>query len=522
MQPLSSTRSLLTYLGLSFFAASILPVLNLLGAPSVLDLQSSSLRQTVRYLYSTDTLEGLRNYLFYKQGVSGNYKTAIVGKDGWLFLGDEHGKALSLARGRKTAVDNKFASEWAHAISLNQQWMASQSVPSIFVIAPIKASIYKDKLPEWLQQEEYDQTQLLVDSTIRANINLLDLRPSLLSARKDGAPLYFKRDTHWNSYGAAIGYRKTMNQINSQTGRNFRQVSNVRRQETLKKGGDVARLLKFDHILSDNDTTLTVKFPGEDDTVCIYNVNITNFMPDDNCTNRRNGPFTINQSPLYIKNPNALNHANVLWIRDSFGNANSSLFSKTFTDIWMFHYNQLHGSKLKQFILKHKPTLVIYQVVERSLPLHSVYDRIDPLTHETKSPDTGRLLFQLSNTTPLIAQRNIIFTSTGARRTVNFETVDPSPYDPNITFQTKLAQTRSALIELTIFTHAPTRLQIFFKPEKHAPFNLANSQIFPLEKGNNSIKLTIPSSLLAKPMRIDPVSNPGHYSMSLKISEIPD
>lgn len=522
MRSLHSARNLLIYLALSLAVAGILPIVNIFLSPAVLNPQSFNLPKTVRQLYSTDTVEGLLNYVLYKSGISGNYKTAIVGKDGWLFLGDEHGKALSLARGRKTVVTDTFALEWADSISWNQQWMASQGVPSIFVIAPIKASVYRDKLPDWLQREQYDQTQLLVDSASQMHLNFLDLRPSLIAERKAKKSLYFKRDTHWNSYGAAIGYKQIMAYIKAHTKYNFRQVTDLRVEHTSKSGGDIARLLKFDRIISDNDTILTVKFPGDDNIVCIYNVNITSLTHDNNCTPRRNGPFAINQAPLYVKNPKALNQANVLWIRDSFGNANASLMSKTFSNVWMFHYDQLNGNQLKQFILKHKPTLVIYQVVERSLPLHSVYNRIPPLTRTTKSASSGRVLFQLSDTSTLIAQRNIKLTDTHTLNTVDFETTLPSPHDPNITFQAKNARTRSVLIELYIRAPSPANLQIFYKPEKGAPFNLANSQIFPLEKGTNSITLIAPSNLLANPMRIDPTSKSGHYSMSLKISEILD
>jgi hypothetical protein len=53
---------------------------------------------------------------------------------------------------------------------------------------------------------------------------------------------------------------------------------------------------------------------------------------------------------------------------------NSNLYNKTFATIWKHKYNDLKGEKLKAFINKHKPDIVIYQVVERSLFNNSYID----------------------------------------------------------------------------------------------------------------------------------------------------
>jgi len=69
----------------------------------------------------------------------------------------------------------------------------------------------------------------------------------------------------------------------------------------------------------------------------------------------------------YMINKTSLNKDKLLVVCDSFGVANSQLYNETFNTIWKFHYIYVNGSELSTFISKHKPDIVIYQVVERAL-----------------------------------------------------------------------------------------------------------------------------------------------------------
>jgi hypothetical protein len=69
----------------------------------------------------------------------------------------------------------------------------------------------------------------------------------------------------------------------------------------------------------------------------------------------------------YMINREASNSEKLLLIGDSFSAANSKLYNAAFGTLWKFHYSRLYGKSLAEFVQKHKPDLVIYQIVERDL-----------------------------------------------------------------------------------------------------------------------------------------------------------
>lgn len=513
-------KGLVIYIAISTLTLFILPAINIYHAVGTSTFNKLFTKQNIRNLYSTDIIEGVINLFLYKNNISGNYGHAIVGRDGWLFLGSNYGNAMSIARGLHSNIDENGASRWAKTISNNQEWLGYQGVHTLFVIAPIKASIYKDKLPSWLPQGDKDTTKQLVAAARLEEVNLIDLRQTLIAERKKGVELYFKHDTHWTPYGASIAYNKIMDALNNRPGKNIPRVADIKYMKKQKSGGDLPKLLKFDNFLSDNDITFSLKFPGDSDEICIHKINKVGI--EKNCKHQQNKNISINKEPVYVKNPTALNRMKVLWIRDSFGNANSPLFIKTFSDIWMFHYDHLHGEKLKKFITMHNPDLVIYQIVERSLTTHNIFHKINQLSAAPKNIKAGQLLFELANKSQIISHKNINIIKKPKSSHIYFQTTQPNENDPNITIQPIAPTTKHSLLHLKIESPIATNLQIYYRPKKNQPYNEINSLVIQLQSGLNTINLIAPSNLLVNPLRIDPATHPGRYSMSVKISEIDD
>jgi len=128
---------------------------------------------------------------------------SLVGKDGWVdYTGDgniddfqnlkpfEHKKDLF----KKLKNLNRF--------------LKSEGITFLIVVAPNKATIYPDKLPDQIKSLP---TPSRLDQFITYFQDhhlpiVVDLRPALRTAR-NGQDMYFpENNTHWNGYGAFVAY----------------------------------------------------------------------------------------------------------------------------------------------------------------------------------------------------------------------------------------------------------------------------------------------------------------------------
>jgi hypothetical protein len=69
----------------------------------------------------------------------------------------------------------------------------------------------------------------------------------------------------------------------------------------------------------------------------------------------------------YTINKDAENPQKLLLLSDSFSTANSKPYNAAFSTIWKLHQGRIHGKELADFVEKHQPDIVIYQIVERDL-----------------------------------------------------------------------------------------------------------------------------------------------------------
>ncbi len=129
----------------------------------------------------------------------------IVGRDGWLFLGDEN----AVAQYRGTArLDADALERWLRVLEARRAWLAERDIAYLLVLVPNKHRIYADYMPASLPRvSEESQLDQLVDRLREAStVPFLDLRPALRAAAREGRA-YHKTDTHWNDRGAYAAYR---------------------------------------------------------------------------------------------------------------------------------------------------------------------------------------------------------------------------------------------------------------------------------------------------------------------------
>jgi len=174
-------------------------------------------------------------------GQSGVRKV-IGGKDGWYFYtGDD---LLKDFRGL-TPLKGQQLNAWKMDFLRKRDWLAEQGIRYLFVVIPNKQTMYPEYLPGFIQKAKgetrLEQLAKYLDKD--TNVHILDLTHMLRKAKPTGR-LYSKTDTHWNYYGAFLGYKEIMQQISRWFPREHFQYD-FSFDRTLKEGlgGDLAVML---------------------------------------------------------------------------------------------------------------------------------------------------------------------------------------------------------------------------------------------------------------------------------------
>ncbi|OIQ76721.1 hypothetical protein GALL_415930 [mine drainage metagenome] len=185
-------------------------------------------------------------------------KNAIIGKQGWLFLGD--GNVVADYRHTHPFTDGELKL-WRDSLVAKRDWLSARGIKYLFVVAPDKHSIYPEFMPDYLNQVRSDSCldQLLAYLKANSNIQILDLRPALW-AEKASVRLYHKTDTHWNERGAFVAYQQIMQRLSQ----NFpemqaRTLTDFQPVEEIAEGQDIANMMDLRSVMHEKVLRLEPK-----------------------------------------------------------------------------------------------------------------------------------------------------------------------------------------------------------------------------------------------------------------------
>jgi hypothetical protein len=121
-------------------------------------------------------------------------RDALVGRDGWLYF---WGSRMLAHWNREEVMSEADLARWQQLLEWKRDWLAARGIRYIFVVPPDKQSIYPEHLPQWMPPSaKPSKTQQLTEyMRTHSSVRVLDLRPSLLEARKL-RPCYFSTDSH--------------------------------------------------------------------------------------------------------------------------------------------------------------------------------------------------------------------------------------------------------------------------------------------------------------------------------------
>jgi hypothetical protein len=142
----------------------------------------------------------------------------ILGKDSWLFYNSEvlgDGNTVNDFRGTIPLKPTELV-KLQRRLEANQRTFARRNIAYLVAIVPNKSTIYSEYLPDNIRKFR-DTTrldQLVEYMREHSSVKILDLRNTLIKA-KSRYPVYWKSDSHWNSYGAYVGYVQIMRRLSA-------------------------------------------------------------------------------------------------------------------------------------------------------------------------------------------------------------------------------------------------------------------------------------------------------------------
>lgn len=308
----------------------------------------------------------LYNTALYAIGASGNPSNAVVGADGWVFLGNLHSENFNQATRRRILTRGEVRN-WCDNLSYQSKFAERRGIPYLFVIAPAKWSIYPDKLPSWAQSRAAGVPSnfdlLLTEAKLR-NLPLLDIRSELRQARAI-ADTYSPLNSHWSDFGAWVGWQAIGREIR-------RRLSDI---ELFGLGGapaittiDAANEFEgLAGIKARNPWTQVVGLEGPRK----YKV-----LHADGTKTELIGstPTDLLDLPRRTENTEATSPRRALIIRDSFGTQLSTFLQASFRETYQVNHHvryPLTTLNLPGLIADFKPDLIIYEMTERyaAIPL---------------------------------------------------------------------------------------------------------------------------------------------------------
>lgn len=281
-----------------------------------------------------------------------NINLVVRGKDNWLFLGNNFANTIDKLTGKiyyHDTGDKNFntTERYNYYIEIMNK-LSTNKNKILFLIAPNKASIYPEYLPQYIVPASKPFHEELTQKLRQAGINTYYPRQDLIQA-KGKYLLYYVTDTHWNNYGAFIAFINLISQFDPT-------YKNIIKEEDFSI---IPHNSSFKgELLTIGNITFKEHNYNDDPQVLYKNTPIP--WPNDIFTSRK-----LNPPLLKCTNPDGLIDKNFLVVGDSFTGALAPYFSLTFKNWYFIHRDEFH--KISSDDLKTiNADYVLYECVERA------------------------------------------------------------------------------------------------------------------------------------------------------------
>jgi len=309
------------------------------------------------------------NYFFLKKSPAP--QKAILGKDGWLYQGrdiDLYQGIKRLSESELKQLEDEFNKRW--------NFLNEHNCRLIFIAVPTKKMIYPEYLPnEYFRYSNKTMTDQFIEMLrTKTNVEVIDLRPVILAAKKEHPVLYHKMDNHWNDIGAYYASKAIVDYINqTESIGNPHAFDEYSLDTTTYYGGSIAKMLGVQDSLIDYRLHLNPNFKTT-----------VNRLPQKYQSPER-FPYPGSYERRFTTENDSL--PRMMMINDSFGEYYYKFLPEHFSysiflfDGWEF---KLHSQK----VLEEKPDIFMISTFEGFIP--NILDNI--YRDENKLPEPNDLV----------------------------------------------------------------------------------------------------------------------------------
>ncbi len=302
------------------------------------------------------TLNSLYNYFFLKKSVV--EKKVVIGNQGWLY---RNNNALPV-KAKKDTFDLKQISNFKKEIKSRTNYYKKLGIKYYLFIVPNKATIYPEFVAKRFQNkdglESYNRVEHLMSELEKDSIVNAYYLKDLLFEKKQTHQVFYKKDHHWNAYGALFGAGYILEKIKSDFSdiKNYSFIENYNDSLVQKKYGNLSHTIGLQEILNEDFYILT---PKKEFKLPLY-------VKGKKRKYKAPDGFAY---PWEYKKATEIEGSKapkILVIRDSFTNAMIPFLSNSFSDAlyiwdaWDYQWN-------KTIVKEEKPDIVVNIIIEQNI-----------------------------------------------------------------------------------------------------------------------------------------------------------
>ncbi len=266
-----------------------------------------------------------------------NYPPVVEGRDGWLYLGnDMYAKCNPII---------PSADVIGELIGLRQAVEASGR-RLVLIVPPDKSDIFPQFLPDQYAGKDCAPVAArTMWQRLDTEVGYLDLRqPLLAESRRQGAPIYFKQDTHWQFHGGLTMVRALAENLRPGVTRTWRTAP----KETFDKQTDLPPLIGR---------------TGSEPAV------LESLAPDGGADRTRTFFGQPNTSPIELHGRPATGTVSdkVAMIGDSFTGFANMYLAAAFTDLTIMHSDYVQQDASAAAAKLVDSDVVVIEIAERNL-----------------------------------------------------------------------------------------------------------------------------------------------------------
>ena len=154
------------------------------------------LRSAFMSLYNTVVYDTLHS----------KHTDVIDGEDGWLFYIND------IPDYAGTNINDATIAHYVNVLTAIDQWCKARDIEFVLWVGPNKSAVYDNCMPDGIKQAETNRTELILQRLREAGVKVSYEKDTMI-AHRDDQELYYKLDTHWNSYAARYTIEDVLTQL---------------------------------------------------------------------------------------------------------------------------------------------------------------------------------------------------------------------------------------------------------------------------------------------------------------------